>query len=471
MKKTFAFISNKSIVFSRFVKSIVLFGLVIYTASFVTSIYLLFDKATCFGLNDHINYFSNSQRATITIIMSIPLFISYSVITYYENLFHPRQKLNFNTIITLLLFQVILLLPIIFFLCRYYDVLYGLIIVFSFAGISIPTFFSKKSHAMLKNIVYIHWTAWTPKCDSVDSNHFINGSLQESREAIYTDEASLSTFQKHFLPYTTEDDVIRKLLTAKYNLKEIRKKNLNILDIGGHDGTFTTRLLKKSQIKKVERIDAIEPISTLKDTYVSNLSPFVNRKKIKYHTVKFEDFNPDGYSYDIILASHSLYSPIDNLKFSRKYEEVLNVLGKILNDDGLVIIILGSNDGMAYSLKKDVTRLILNHEIKDTCSEDLNNELRSNSYWNYRKTSVDNYLKIKPLLDNKEDFKKWISYFARVPIINDDYLIEQIINLFEIYSIKYSELPEIVKEYYHDSEKDSLLLCHKTEIFILSKKI
>ena len=455
MQNIFGLKRRKGYVLSRFVRGIVILGTGVYIISVILSFYCILNK----GDNDM--HFTNEVRTVIMSMLFTPVILSFAVACFYERL-HPKHSLNYKLIGTIFLLQVCLFMPGLLFLFRYSNWIEILFIVSAVVTIIIqfiPISSAEQKEQFYKKIQFIYWTIWSPECmTDIDNNHFRTRKAKE-KEHIYTDADAVKVFQEYFVPYSREAELIKQYWDSKFDFST---NNLTMLDIGGYDGKFTIKLLKELDFS-INSIEVVEPINQ-ENAYRQNLSP----KCANIHfrdTIGFETYSTTS-TFDFILASHSLYSCIDNNKYN--IEALINRLLSYLNKNGLIIVILGNSKGRAYSLKKELKKLIVNEETQDANSCDFEEELKKQSGIDYKKISIDNYIEIETILRNEQALKDWVSYFARVPIIKEKHILEGVKDLFDVFSVKHSNLPEETKKIYK-IEENTLLLPHKTDAFLIKK--
>lgn len=459
MQNIFGLKRHKGYVLSRFVRGIVILGIAIYFTSFIFSFYSYCNR----GSNDM--HFTNKERTEIISMLFIPIIISFMVICFYEKI-HPKYQLNSKLIITLLSFQVFLLIPYGLFALRYsdlFEVISIISLIFSFILFFTPTLSDEKKGKFYKQILFVYWAVWSPECKDIDNSDFCTQGKIE-KEKIYTDISIIRTFQKHFVPYSREVQFIKQHLNDNPKKISSSRKGIKMLDIGAYNGEFTVKLLNELNLN-VGNIEVVEPIDE-ENAYRRNLSSKCSN--INFINTVFEEYISTS-TFDFILASHSLYSSIDNKKYDNN-EVLINRLLSLINETGLIIVILGNSTGKAYGLKNELTKLILNEETKDANSCKFEAELKKQSEIYYEKISIDNYIEIDKILQNSQILEEWVSYFARVPIIKDKYILDEIKELFNVFSVKYSNLPEETKKIYSQPKGDINLLSHKTDAFFIKKK-
>jgi len=457
MQNMFGLIRRKSCAFSQLVKGLVIVGGIIYIFSFGFSLYSIWNRG------DYDMLFTNGMRTLILGGLFLPSIISLAIICFYEIL-HPKYSFNGKMIISFLLFELYLLIPCVLFIFRYCDWAEVLSIVAAIVGIITPlvTLSNEQKNDFYRNIKFVFWTVWSPKCKEIENAHF-NNQQQAEKESIYTDMNVIKAFQEHFVPYSREPELIIKHLKSGSSAFRFPTTSLTMLDIGGYDGKFTAKLLNELNLN-IYNIEVVEPINIGSD-YKNNLLS-------KCSTINFQNIGLETYNgtstFDFVLASHSLYSSIDNKKYANNSTLVSDLLA-FLNSNGIMVIIFGNANGKAYLLKKRLKKLILNDETEDTNSCEFENELKHQTGIMYKKLSIDNYIEIGKILKNEQTLKEWVSYFARVPIVEDKHILEGIKDLFNIYSVQYKNLAEETKKEYKQSQENILLLSHKTDVFLIKK--
>jgi 2-polyprenyl-3-methyl-5-hydroxy-6-metoxy-1,4-benzoquinol methylase len=364
----------------------------------------------------------------------------------------------------MLLFELYLLIPCFLFIFRYCDWIKVLSIVAAIVTIIVPfiAISNEQKICFYRKIKFVFWTVWQFQCKKIENEHF-NNQQKIEKEKIYTDMNAIKEFQEHFVPYSREAELIQKHLNSSSSQFSFPAIQQTMLDIGGYDGKFTIKLLNALNLN-IKNIDVVEPVDVESD-YKSNLAS--KCPNINFQNIGLETYNSTS-TFDFVLASHSLYSSIDNKKYENNSTLVSDLLS-LLNDNGIMVVILGNANGRAYLLKKGLKKLILNEETEDTNSYEFEKELEKQTGILYEKLSIDSYIEVNKILKNEQTLKEWVSYFSRVPIVNDNHILEGIKDLFNIYSVQYKNLPEETKKEYRQSQKDILLLPHKTDVFLIKK--
>ena len=450
MQNQFTSISNRGILLSKTILSLSRIGLVIFAISLGISIFLTFYKD--FTLNI-------TSRVILVSISLIPLFISLYVFFVFESIY-SNSSYSYEVFFKLILFITYLIMPAMVIIYRY-DGLYinslTFINILPIALFVLNPFLKSNKISIVDEIKEILFTTWSRAPFSINTSFFSVLQISQERYKEYLNSETLEIFQSSFLKSTNEDKLIASRIKQTQYLQN---KITDILDIGGYDGTFTKKLLEQLNLKEIN-ITLVDPIK--KENYNNNLKKISN--SVNYIQGKFEDFIPKiNMKFDLIIASHSLYAFLDknedNIKIST------NQILKFLKPGGLTIILLGSSKNPAYSFKNHITQYILNLSNNDMSAEKFISYLQKRNDISFNTIHIDNYIDLTELLTDDNLFSKWVSYFARIPVIKDNYLIKQMKKLALYYSIKSSELPECVNVIDKNSEKDYLL--HKTVCILIS---
>jgi hypothetical protein len=401
--------------------------------------------------------------------MLLPVFIFSAITVLYENLY-PQRGFTDKTIWNLFVFFVYLIVPVFLFSYRYEKIFIILTALPTIAWMVDPWINKQKEkQPLLKDIYYIFWKSWGKKVMSINELHFRNDSKSKSkREKEYTHCEALRIFQESFVNDSVEiKHIVKHLKETEFITPE---KSLTVLDIGGFNGEFTAKLLGKLGMH-IEQIVVVEPIEEVEHEYKNNLSSFTS--DITFNCGKFEDYHQNtDIKYDLILASHSLYSSIDNSE-DDYYDTALTRLLSFLDKNGLLLLIMGSKSSNAYSLKADLLKMFFPEKIEDSNSEEIGKRLDKRGDIHSAFISVDNCINLNDFIEDEEKLKKWVSYFARVPEITDSFMLEMVKDIFMNHSIKYEQLPECSKELYNryvNNDNVDLLL-HKTKVFLISNNV
>lgn len=121
------------------------------------------------------------------------------------------------------------------------------------------------------------------------------------------------------------------------NLRDLRdilngltdKDNISILDYGGGDGDFLSKLINKSA--SYNEIIMLEPCSNYKKCAINNLNPH------KVSFVKRLKDVPTNLKFDLIIANHVLY-------YVNDLSKTIFSLTKLLNTDGKLVINLANKN-------------------------------------------------------------------------------------------------------------------------------
>lgn len=446
-------------------------------AYFSISLYLICLISTIIlYANKSIYYFEIYERNIFIIVNFIPCFIYLTIFYLYENIF-PYWQTSINLFFKSLFYLFILSVPSIIITYRFSSLgntILTILAVLPVINFFLSFFYSKteslnKYLFILNDIKFILFDYWKNERINVRHGHF-EKNIQKHRSDYYYNLENLKTFQNTLsCPYIDANEVA-KVIPHLNN-------NISILDIGGYDGLFTSNLLSNLSIKdsQIDELFLIEPLSVTKE-YTSNLTKIISNNKIKISQCTFEEWEVNyAKKFDLILASHSLYSIFDNN--TNSLEKIINKLNSIIRKpSGEIIIILANKASRAYSYKRAVLNSVYEKTNTDTNAVDFYSDLEQfvNTFNLQKKLiTIDNFINVsdllKPAEESKESLKKWLSYFVRIPEVNDPHNLEYLQNLLDNYSSSLYELPQNIFNYYKDSvpfnlDLESKILMHKTNV-------
>lgn len=453
MQSQFTSISNRGILLSKTIISLAIIATVIFALTLSFMIFLSFN----------LDYFLTKTSRTLLVAFSLfPLFISLYVFYIYESIY-PNRSFSNSVFIKLSFFLLYLLIPTLGIIYRYegfFSKFLSYINLIPVILLILSPFIDSKRIDIFRIIKEVLFTTWKSTPFTINTSYFSNAQITNNRKLEYLNPETLKVFQDSFIKCSNEATIIsQRILSTKY----LKNKTIrNILDIGGYDGKFSTKLLSQLDINK-PNITVIDPI--YQEVYENNIkSAFNDEAQITKIKKPFEDFVKEKeVKFDLIIASHSLYSILDESE--NDFESLVNKILQLLDNKGLVLAIFGSSNSPAYNYKMDITRFILNFSNKDVSSEKFIQRLQKISNIHFSIINIDNYIDLTELMSNDILFAKWTSYFARIPIIKDSYLIKQMKRLALYYSVKANELPNCV-EIDRNSNNDYLL--HKTTGILIS---
>ncbi len=463
MKNSYVLGSSREILLARTVSIFVKIALVLFAITISVSIVLLVFKQF---------YLTIGERTALLTFSLVPFIVAAYTFFIYENLV-PGKRFNKITFFKIVLFLLYLLGPPVFVAFRYNNILSNFLAVYAllgtFIGIASPFLKIKpfQNLYITQLVLEVVFYTWSAKFLPLNVKYFEIQSIRESRKFLYYGKAGIDVFQKFFLDVAKESEVIcEKLISNNFSTEN----EINVLDVGGHNGQFTASLLGGigAKVKKLYNVDPIQH-----EKYEDNLSLIAS--EITRIPKRIEEFDlEEDVEFNLIIASHSLYASVDLNNCDQL--NLINRLIKLLDTKGLLIVTLGSNHSPAYEFKKDVLKLLIDEieeedeNVKDFDAESLRNTLDLSSDIYYTTLKIDNYFNVTNILSDKEEFKLWLSYFTRTELIDNHYLIQRIKNSLLFYSILPTHLPNCVSQREVDRYVTDKLLLHKTMALIISKE-
>ena len=345
----------------------------------------------------------------------------------------------------------------------------------------------------IKNVMWDAWNSDVYKCEPEQLEEISSESIRKNRQRFYQEKDIISQFQKTLTCPAYESDYIMEQLTSKVkntldNWKDQSSIGLRVLDIGGAEGKFTAKLLHSLSEHgiKIAFIKMIDPVDWNKE-YTDHLSKLKMNFEIEF---KNEPFNPDNLkkesNYDLIIASHSLYSYIDNIRANGIHNRTEHIKQAIrplyskplINENGITIITLSSEYGSSADFKQNGISMLFGENISDITAEQIerliDRKLLSSGtvdnlfVFSGLHSKITHRSHIPHLLDN------WLSYYLRVNIDDlqpqqKDYLREELINkLVKLNWLSESEINKAMTIFdMSNITRDVYVLPHKTRIIIL----
>lgn len=452
----------------RFLSSI---AIIVFVLTLVISIVLC--------LKSSIYYFEIWQRNLFIIITFIPIFIYLFVYYLYENIY-PLWKTSITLVIKSIVLILFFLIPSILVTYRFdnitkYVCLITILPLLDFI-LSIFNVDSKttlnKYLCIYNDIKFILFDFWSNDNRVIRKEHF-NNNIQNDREEYYSNEETLGVFQE-----TLSCPLIEAIEVA--NQITFNAKDISILDIGGYDGVFTSNLVANLAKKGFTFKDlfVVDPL-VKKTQYTNQLKAFVSSDSIKFYNENFENWSLNyTKKFNLVIASHSLYSIIDNNSIT--INQILEKLNdRLKREDGEIVIILANKSSRAYSYKEYVFNTTYGKKITDINAMDFYKKIKPFTNQLQLVTSeqvVDCFIDVSNILgtntEGKEKLKKWLSYFVRINKINDEQYLVLKRSLLNCYSQHFYELPEILIKYFKDNydkniDYEKKILLHKTTVIRL----
>jgi 2-polyprenyl-3-methyl-5-hydroxy-6-metoxy-1,4-benzoquinol methylase len=451
MKEKISLINNRDILFSKSLLVFNIFAMFIYLICFGFSIYFF---------NNTENYLSLTQRNHYIYFSFIPLISFNYTFWAYENLY-PNRQFNNSTIIKLLVFIMYLSIPSIILIFRYKIDLSQIKSLHKTLGLLLFVIGPFLAYIKLKiniidTILDICFRPWSNNLESLKSKYFSKKVIESQRVTHYLNKENLDIFQNSFIESTVEDIKIINHIKSTEFLKG--KRDLSVLDIGGHNGIFTEKILHGID-RKISSIDMVDPVHN--KYYEDNLKAICT--KINVTNLAFEEYTTlTEKKFDLILASHSLYNYLDNKK---NQALIINKIKSFLKPNGLAIIVLGSKNSPAYSLKSSIIEFMLNEKNSDSNADGLTESIQLEKELKYSILNIDNFINMNEILNDSNKLCNWISYFTRTPKITNDYDLVQIKKMIYYYSIEGKHIPDLCNQ---ARNNDSEYLLHKTKAILIS---
>ena len=182
-----------------------------------------------------------------------------------------------------------------------------------------------------------------------------------------------------------QKEVSEKLLNLFFDLKENKRDDLFLLDLGCGTGETSKKLLEKIKIKKIHMLD------------ISNKMLQVSKKKISHDNIyfykkDFDNFN-DFKKYNIIMANMSVHWSKDFFHLIKK------ILNSIKKD---TIILLSLPNSKSFSDLKQKHRKLLN-DFPNISK--LEKEFDSKKFY-FEHKEIEHYQSFKNILDFFKNLKK-----------------------------------------------------------------
>lgn len=451
----------------RFIRASFWFSRILYSVELLFAIAMIFWKPKIF--------FTNTQLGYIAILSIIPVFLFVFALYVYQN-FYSLRKTNNSLRIKGIVWIFYLILPTLILVYRFSDLLYiisGLTIfitLLSWIGMKGENL---KAINIFGDIRYIMHDFWIKQNINFEKNHF-EENINNEREPYYTDKIGIETFQKTISCIKIDADE-----AFDFGIKNNLTGEISVLDIGGAEGKFSLNLLTNYKNAKSEnsisKIQYIEP-SNQYDSYKTNLKAIISETNIHNQQSSYENWSPTHTEkYNLVIASHSLYSAIDNKKSTA--QNLVEKLKSNKADNGIIMILLASREGRTYSFKKNALSILYGEKNIDDV--DINS-FKQGLTESHTAKQVDNYIDLTDFIneydsDQPENLRIWISYFLRV---DKDSLKGQnfahIVQLLKYYVQPLHELgySDIKKFMAVNCPKpldinNSKVLPHKTEIIII----
>ena len=472
MLKNYISESSLKIAISRFIKISYWSTFIYFLLELVFSSAMIFWQPRIFFTNVELTYF--------IIVSFIPMVFFVFAFYVYEN-FYFLKSTNILIRVKSLIWILYLTIPDFILIYRFTSFIQNNkyltviptvgTILFWFLGGNWDTNVAFKYIRVFKDIKYIMYSFWVKQDSAFEKNHFEDNIIKE-REPLYIDKAGIEMFQKTIsCPKLDAEAAFDLSLSTKL------KGPVSVLDIGGGEGQFSFNLLnsyKSIPGNTITKIQYVDPVNFIAE-YKSKLKTLIDESKIFEQTTNYEKWSPTHIEkYDLVIASHSLYSAIDNNKSN--IELLIKKIKSNTANNGVILIVMASREGRAYSFKKYALKIIFGEDRYDVDSNLLKEHLTDS----FTSKQVDNYIDLTDFIKeydsgNPDNLKKWISYFLRVNIKSlSGQNLARVIKLLKyfvqpLHEFSNCDIDKFISANYPKplDRNESKILSHKTEVILL----
>lgn len=342
------------------------------------------------------------------------------------------------------------------------------------------------------------WDVWNFKgvdVRSVAATNDLVSEIRKKRSGQYSDELLVRVFQESCTTPEAEPLLVgQSRLFSTWNPSKPEwggRRVINILDIGGAEGRFATRMIGQILKRADGAIDTINVLCIEKGDWeaeygervkecIADQAPPHVRCNIDYLKQGFED-RLLARDYDFIFAAHSLYSIFDSYwdsdDWRAKANKFIQALYDSLSPGGMLVLCVASASGASAKLKGSILTAVFGRLITDLTSSYLADlpilktaELVECDTLFTFPLGIDSSVSEGRIL-------QWLSYFTRVPLGRDLSGLVQWWMLIQFWesTVDHTDLTASERSFMQSSHlKVSLekarLLRHKTVIHLLSKK-
>lgn len=427
--------------------------------------------------------FSAPVRTWLVVILALPaLFFIFTVYIYECRVAEPLLQRRFytSTIVSLLF----LLMPSFFIVYRYLlpnqisdwtSNIAGLFII-ALLGATLGSIFvhPRADNYAFYFMSFIYAIMWDPWGGGPSRSHFSHNvnkkEVMRRRLSYYVEKDALQVFQNTLSCQDMDASAVTRLLLTR-NLP----KSLKVLDIGGGEGCFTAGVLRNLQDQgyNISELVMSDPVDWEAE-YRKALSNIMLPNQISVKRLDFEHLDPN-LQFDLVIASHSLYATWDFLNSNGlSANEMVTKLLSLSKPDGLTIVVMASRRGLSYHFKTRAIQSLFGTEIEDTTSESFQRVFTGKIHM---QEYVDNLINITELIkdfsDGGQSLYLWLSYFLRYDITKLHRADRaSLVNMLLEYVYPLDVFPENGLQQWIEHKKlllnrESLVLMHKTKIFIL----
>jgi trans-aconitate methyltransferase len=291
--------------------------------------------------------------------------------------------------------------------------------------------------------------------------------IRRVRAKLYSSKQDLQVFQASLTCPVFDAQIAANAISGM-----VAKHPLDILDIGGGEGTFTRNLLKQLPRNTIRRLVMVDPCDWQSE-YLASLAGVVGHEKIKVHTTSFANCALEPQQFDLVIASHSLYFLLDQHEHSSALVTRLQRL--IKTPAGIGIVILASSAARSYVFKANVMRDLFGDSITDATAETL----AAATPRLHHEACIDNVFDLTQVLSQYDlgtemrgPLYSWLSFFLRFNLTDlqesdrdsiVDYLRENIVTLS---GLSEQEITRYESVGSLGLTKDSQVLPHKSSLYL-----
>jgi hypothetical protein len=418
-------------------------------------------SAFVFYFNKEI-YITNNYRGIYYLSLLIMPAIYVLMVLMFDNLsVNGRISKGYYRVIYKVYFYTYI--PVFLMLTRYVKIDFRLVyfVIFTIVMTFIRQFIKNTDGYRLYDIKYLLVDVWSHDLDGVDLRYYDQMPLNTSRKPSFYYAEGLSIFQDTYCDYNDLYIGINEFIRRKVDVicDDI------VLDIGGYDGAFSSKVLNELPAGVAE-VDLIDPV----DKYAEYSKNLRNNIKVNFYRKRYDDYKCDiDRKYKLIVASHSLYSCIDDKSSSP--ERILDSILGMLCEGGVAIIIMGNEKSAAYRFKADVLYQVYLSEEATVSSKNYIDVLRRAEYrvrCNFMIDTYDTYFRMTDVLDDKQRMIDWISYFIRVSQEDSICAFDEIKSLMKLYCYQYASVVECAKGNVMLSDSD-VVMPHKVDVIFLMR--
>jgi len=184
---------------------------------------------------------------------------------------------------------------------------------------------------------------------------------------------------------TLQSEVLEKLLTLFFDLRENKKNDLILLDLGCGTGETSKKLLEKINIQKIDMLDISKKMLQVSKKKISH-------DDINFYQKDFDNFN-DFKKYNIIISNMATHWSTNFFQLIKK------ILNSVKKD---TVLLLSLPNSKSFNSLKKKHRILIN-KFPDIRS--FAKEFNSNKFY-FRHKEIEHNQNYKNILDFFMNLKK-----------------------------------------------------------------